>query len=133
MTFTPTPRNLHPVSEITLVLQSLEKGDQKAAERLLPLVYDELRKLAASKLSRERAAQTLQPTALVHEAYLRLVGRSVVGQSVNATTDPPTDRPTDLPPAAFDSRGHFGSVWQRLSCLSRQRRCASDFRSISSD
>jgi RNA polymerase sigma factor (TIGR02999 family) len=65
----------------------MESGDSRAAEKLLPLVYDELRKLAASRLSQEPAGQTLQATALVHEAYLRLVG--------------------DGEPPRWDSRGHF--------------------------
>lgn len=60
--------------DITLILQQIEGGDPKVQDRLLELVYTELRKLAASKLSREHAAQTLQPTALVHEAWLRLGG-----------------------------------------------------------
>lgn len=58
--------------EATLILQRLEQGDPDAAEELLPLVYDELRKLAAAKMAREPAALTLQPTALVHEVWLRL-------------------------------------------------------------
>ena len=58
--------------ELTLILERIEAGDATAAERLLPLVYDELRKLAASKMARESAGHTLQPTALVHEAWLRL-------------------------------------------------------------
>lgn len=62
------------MNDITLILQKLEKGDAQAADELLPLVYQELRKLAAAKMSRESAAQTLQPTALVHEAWLRLGG-----------------------------------------------------------
>jgi len=62
------------MTEVTAVLKAIEKGDAKAATQLLPLVYDELRKLAAHKLASEHAGQTLQPTALVHEAYLRLVG-----------------------------------------------------------
>ncbi|MBI5691417.1 MAG: sigma-70 family RNA polymerase sigma factor [Verrucomicrobia bacterium] len=60
--------------DITLLLQKIEQGDTDAAEKLLPLVYQELRRLAAAKMSRESAAQTLQPTALVHEAWLRLGG-----------------------------------------------------------
>lgn len=60
--------------EITLLLQRLDAGDPQAADRILPLVYDELRKLAAAKMARETAGQTLQPTALVHEAWLRLGG-----------------------------------------------------------
>jgi len=59
---------------VTQILASIEQGDPRAAEQLLPLVYDELRKLAAVKLAQERPGQTLQATALVHEAYLRLVG-----------------------------------------------------------
>ena len=60
--------------EITVILQRIDQGDAQAAEQLLPLVYDELRRLAAAKLARETAGQTLQPTALVHEAWLRLGG-----------------------------------------------------------
>ena len=62
------------MSEVMQILSALEQGDSQAAEELLPLVYDELRRLAAQRLSHERAGQTLQPTALVHEAYLRLIG-----------------------------------------------------------
>jgi RNA polymerase sigma factor (TIGR02999 family) len=62
------------MSEVTHLLFAIEAGDPHAAEQLLPLVYDELRKLAAHKLAQERPGQTLQATALVHEAYLRLVG-----------------------------------------------------------
>jgi hypothetical protein len=61
------------MSEVTRVLSAIEGGDPHAAEQLLPLVYDELRKLAAQKLAQEKPGQTLQATALVHEAYLRLV------------------------------------------------------------
>jgi RNA polymerase sigma factor (TIGR02999 family) len=62
------------VSEITVILQQIDAGDADAANRILPLVYDELRKLAAAKMARESAGHTLQPTALVHEAWLRLGG-----------------------------------------------------------
>jgi ECF sigma factor len=62
------------VSDATVMLAAIEAGDSKAAEQLLVLVYDELRRLAASKLGQEAPGQTLQPTALVHEAWLRLVG-----------------------------------------------------------
>ncbi|SPE59975.1 RNA polymerase, sigma-24 subunit, ECF subfamily [Verrucomicrobia bacterium] len=62
------------MSDVTRILESIEHGDPKAADELLPLVYEELRKLAASKMARETPNQTLQPTALVHEAWLRLVG-----------------------------------------------------------
>ena len=75
------------MSEVTRVLSAIEQGDPHAAEQLLPLVYDELRKLAAQKLAGEKPGQTLQPTALVHEAYLRLVD---VAQAQN-----------------WNSRGHF--------------------------
>jgi RNA polymerase sigma factor (TIGR02999 family) len=62
------------VSEVTQVIEAIEHGDAEAADELLPLVYEELRKLAASKMANEAAGNTLQPTALVHEAWLRLVG-----------------------------------------------------------
>jgi RNA polymerase sigma factor (TIGR02999 family) len=62
------------MSEVTRILSAIEQGDPHAAEQLLPLVYDELRQLAAHKLAQEKPGQTLQATALVHEAYLRLVG-----------------------------------------------------------
>jgi RNA polymerase sigma factor (TIGR02999 family) len=62
------------MNEVTRILSAIEAGDLQAAEQLLPLVYDELRQLAAQKLAHEAPGQTLQPTALVHEAYLRLVG-----------------------------------------------------------
>jgi RNA polymerase sigma factor (TIGR02999 family) len=61
------------VNEVTRILSAIEQGDASAAEQLLPLVYEELRKLAAQKLGQEKSGQTLQATALVHEAYLRLV------------------------------------------------------------
>src|SRR5262249_53413266 len=62
------------MNEVTRILGAIGQGDPQAAAQLLPLVYDELRKLAAQRLAREKPGQTLQPTALVHEAYLRLVG-----------------------------------------------------------
>jgi RNA polymerase sigma factor (TIGR02999 family) len=62
-----------PMNEVTRVLSAIEGGDPHAAEQLLPLVYDELRKLAAQKLAQEKPGQTLEATALVHEAYIRLV------------------------------------------------------------
>src|SRR5580692_4863131 len=64
------------MSEVTQILISIERGDPHASARLLPLVYDDLRKLAAEKLIHEKPGQTLQATALVHEAYLRLVGKA---------------------------------------------------------
>jgi RNA polymerase sigma factor (TIGR02999 family) len=62
------------VSDVTRILSAIEQGDPHAAEQLLPLVYDELRKLAAQKMAQEKPGQTLEATALVHEAYLRLMG-----------------------------------------------------------
>jgi RNA polymerase sigma factor (TIGR02999 family) len=62
------------MNEVTRILLAVEQGDALAAERLLPLVYDELRRLAAQRLAQEKPGQTLQATALVHEAYLRLIG-----------------------------------------------------------
>jgi RNA polymerase sigma factor (TIGR02999 family) len=81
------------MESITQVLNAIKQGDPRAAEQLLPLVYDELRKLAAQKLAQEKPGQTLQATALVHEAYLRLVA----GDQRNA----------DAPAKGWDSRGHF--------------------------
>ena len=75
------------MSQVTRILSAVEQGDPQAAEQLLPLVYDELRKLAAQKLAQEKPGQTLQATALVHEAYLRLVD---------------ADKAQN-----WDSRGHF--------------------------
>ena len=75
------------MSDVTRILSQIESGDPAAAEQLLPLVYDELRKLAAAKLAQEKPGQTLQATALVHEAYIRLVD---VEQAQH-----------------WDSRGHF--------------------------
>ena len=69
------------MSDVTRILSQIESGDPSAAEQLLPLVYDELRKLAAAKLAQEKPGQTLQATALVHEAYLRLVGNEPHDQS----------------------------------------------------
>jgi RNA polymerase sigma factor (TIGR02999 family) len=81
------------MSDVTGILSAIEQGDPRAAEQLLPLVYDELRKLAAQKLAHEQPGQTLQATALVHEAYLRLVAGD--------------QRERDGPSKAWDSRGHF--------------------------
>jgi RNA polymerase sigma factor (TIGR02999 family) len=78
---------LWDMSDVTQFISQIEQGDPHAAEKLLPLVYDELRKLAAAKLVQEKPGQTLQATALVHEAYLRLVGADGAGK--------------------WDSRGHF--------------------------
>jgi RNA polymerase sigma factor (TIGR02999 family) len=67
------------MSEVSRALDAIDRGEPRAASELLPLVYDELRKLAAQKLAQERPGQTLDATALVHEAYMRLVGRSEAG------------------------------------------------------
>ena len=75
------------MADVTQLLDAAAAGDPRAAEELLPLVYDELRKLAAARMAEEAAGHTLQPTALVHEAYLRLVGGSQ--------------------PQGWSSRGHF--------------------------
>jgi RNA polymerase sigma factor (TIGR02999 family) len=64
------------VNDVTQILSAIEQGDPRAAEQLLPLVYDELRKLAAARMAHEKPGQTLQPTALVHESYLRLIGHA---------------------------------------------------------
>lgn len=77
------------MNDVTQLLNAIERGERKAAEELLPLVYDELRKLAAQRLSRESPGQTLQATALVHEAYVRLIG----------------DDKSEA--AGWDHRGHF--------------------------
>src|SRR5438477_8555763 len=62
-----------PMNEVTQILSAIDQGEPHAAEQLLPLVYEELRKLAAARLAQEKPGQTLQATALVHEAYLRLI------------------------------------------------------------
>jgi len=80
------------MTDVTRILSAIEQGDPHAAEQLLPLVYDELRKLAAQKLAQEKPGQTLQATALVHEAYLRLV--------LSGGRQPPEAH-------RWDSRGHF--------------------------
>lgn len=72
----PARGRMAAMAEVTQILTAIHAGDPKAAAELLPLVYDELRKLAAARVAAEAPGQTLQPTALVHEAYLRLVGKS---------------------------------------------------------
>ncbi len=79
-----------PMNDVTQILHQVEQGDSAAAEQLLPLVYDELRKLATAKLAQEKPGQTLQATALVHDAYIRLVDANCA--------------------CAWDSRGHFFSA-----------------------
>src|SRR5262245_35515613 len=82
------------MSDVTRILSQIEQGDPHAAEKLLPLVYDELRKLAAARLAKEQPGQTLEATALVHEAYLRLVGGP-------QECEPPAQ------PQNWQNRGHF--------------------------
>ncbi len=94
------------MSEITRILSQIESGDPSAAEQLLPLVYDELRKLAAAKLAHEKPGQTLQATALVHEAYLRLVGPGDRSQESGVSDSRLTPDSCPLTPV-FNSRGHF--------------------------
>jgi RNA polymerase sigma factor (TIGR02999 family) len=96
-----------PMSEVTRILSAIDRGDAQAAEQLLPLVYVELRRLAAQRLYQEDPGQTLQPTALVHEAYLRLVG----------ATDP-----------GWNGRGHFfaaAAEAMRRLLIERARRARS--------
>jgi RNA polymerase sigma factor (TIGR02999 family) len=94
------------MSEVTQILSAVEQGDPRAAQQLLPLVYDELRKLAAQRLAQEKPGQTLQATALVHEAYLRLVDVDKVQR--------------------WDSRGHFfaaaAEAMRRILVESARRR-----------
>jgi RNA polymerase sigma factor (TIGR02999 family) len=88
------------MSDVTRILSQIEQGDPQATEKLLPLVYEELRKLAAAKLAQEKPGQTLQATALVHEAYLRLVGNGGHG-----TAD--TGLETGDGRQKWNGRGHF--------------------------
>ncbi len=96
------------MSEVTRILSAIEQGDPQASEHLMPLVYDELRQLAAQRLAQERPGQTLQATALVHEAYLRLVDGDKVQR--------------------WDSRGHFfaaaAEAMRRILIDSARRRQA---------
>ncbi len=89
------------MNDVTLILSRIESGDPTASEQLLPLVYEELRRLAAHRLSHERPGQTLQATALVHEAYLRLLGASGKGTS---------DAAPEHREAGWKSRAHFFSA-----------------------
>ena len=95
------------MSDVTRILSQIESGDPAAAEQLLPLVYDELRKLAAARLAQEKPGQTLQATALVHEAYLRLLGPAARDSWLRTREEnAPTASPQSLAPI-FRSRGHF--------------------------
>jgi len=87
------------MTEVTHILKAIEQGDAKAAQQLLPLVYDELRRLAGEKMAREKPGQTLDATALVHEAYIRLVGNPPPAKHEAPNTKHQTPK--------WDSRGHF--------------------------
>jgi RNA polymerase sigma factor (TIGR02999 family) len=105
------------MSDVSRILSQIESGDPSAAEQLLPLVYEELRNLAAARLASEKPGQTLQATALVHEAYLRLVSNK---ESIARSKEPSkTDQ-------AFDSRGHFfaaaAQAMQRILVESARRK-----------
>jgi RNA polymerase sigma factor (sigma-70 family) len=96
------------MSDVTRILSQIDAGDSGAADKLLPLIYEELKNLAMARLARERAGHTLSATSLVHEAYLRLVEsersevRSQTSEELELTSDP---RPPTS--ARWDSRGHF--------------------------
>jgi RNA polymerase sigma factor (TIGR02999 family) len=100
------------MSDVTRILSEIQAGDPSAADNLLPLVYDELRKLAAAKLAHEKPGQTLQATALVHEAFLRLV------------SEPQRERGEEAP--HWDSRGHFfaaaGTAMRRILVENARRK-----------
>ena len=105
---TGIPTKLDRMSEVTQILQEINDGDAAASNQLLPLVYAELRRLAAAKLAQEKPGLTLDATALVHEAYLRLLG-------------PDGD-------AKYDGRGHFfaaAAEAMRRLLVERARRCRS--------
>jgi RNA polymerase sigma factor (sigma-70 family) len=99
------------MADFTRILSQIETGDRQAAKQLLPLVYDELRKLAAARLAHENPGQTLQATALVHEAYLRLIAKPGVRSQesgVSKEGGQPSLTPDPCPlTSAFNSRGHF--------------------------
>jgi RNA polymerase sigma factor (TIGR02999 family) len=96
------------MSDVTRILSQIEQGDPQAAQKLLPLVYDELRKLAAAKLAQEKPGQTLQATALVHEAYVRLVDVEV--------------------PQTWENRRHFfaaaAEAMRRILIETARRKCS---------
>jgi RNA polymerase sigma factor (sigma-70 family) len=131
------------MSDVTRLLSAIDQGDPLAAKQLLPLVYDELRKLAAAKLAHEKPGQTLQATALVHEAYLRLLGGGD-GKQERGPSDEgesgrggegenshlPLSHSTPLPPSppSFNSRGHFfaaaAEAMRRLLVESARRKAS---------
>jgi len=106
------------MSDVTRILSQIDQGDAQAAEKLLPLVYAELKKLAAARLAKEKPGHTLSATSLVHEAYLRLVGPPVSGANsasggrkpTEVEKSPATGGHDPAEPPAFDNRGHFFSA-----------------------
>jgi len=106
------------VSEVTRLLDRAQQGDPKAAEELLPLVYEELRKLAASKMAHEPVGHTLQPTALVHEAWLRLVGGARQAQFQNRAhffaAAAEAMRRVLIDRARRKQAAHHGGGWRRV-------------------
>ena len=102
--------SLSIMPDVTQILNAIQQGDPHAAEQLLPLVYDELRKLAAQRMAQEKPGQTLQATALVHDAYLRLVDvREHSTGTAAATSSPPRPRPC-------------GAFWSRTPAARKRRR-----------
>src|SRR6266436_6435866 len=111
------------MADVTQLLEAIQQGQPQAAEQLLPLVYDELRKLARSKLRQEKPGQTLQATALVHEAYLRLVGGKEVRDQKSEVSgnpgEPTPSNPTsdlrlptsDLRSPTSDLRSPTSDLW----------------------
>src|SRR5262245_25612101 len=126
------------MSEVTQILSAIERGDPTAAEQLLPLVYDELRRLAAAQLGREKPGQTLDATALVHKAYLRLVGdqqfanrrhffaaaaqamRRILVESARRKQLAPRVTLEGLEPAAADEDGRLLELHDALDRLARE-------------
>jgi hypothetical protein len=104
------------MSDVTRILSAIDQGDPNAAEQLLPLVYDELRKLAAQRLAHEKPGQTLQATALVHEAFLRLVGNQAPNTKHQASN-------TRHQVPAWNSRNHSLATaendWAYAKCCLR--------------
>jgi RNA polymerase sigma factor (sigma-70 family) len=100
------------MSNVTQLLAAIQQGQPQAAAELLPLVYDELRRLARQKLLQEKPGHTLQATALVHEAYLRLIGKGAMDSGLGAKGSdserhPSIPSPEPLAPSQWDGRGHF--------------------------
>jgi RNA polymerase sigma factor (TIGR02999 family) len=93
------------MNDVTRILHAIDQGDPQAADELLPVVYRELRELAAKRLAREKPGQTLDATALVHEAYVRLVGAEK-----EASPNSAEEAASPLPEQQWDSRGHFFSA-----------------------